>query len=367
MNHKSAPFSNWFVAEQDRKQIHPQSQEMHQFFSRRQFNLWMEGLVDFLNKNDGVQITWAALLDEWNVEQLQAVLDYFSNPEFAALVNAIFFYKFHPDKLFTEVIHPEKLISVQMRLGLLHHYIELIQQQLYRVALKNDLIPAVDYFLHNEEPPQGILIEINEEHRQLILAAVKKLRVNVSLSQEKPEDSDWLHDLKRAYKFSFNPNRLIDAVMMLQQSLLSEVIEQEQRSVIFREKMVILYHQRSSAECLDLYGYFANEDTRCLMYTFYKIVQASAIDWLPILNTEERITVLNVFDALCCVLEALRIELKNRHLLAAPYRYDLADPNIDAGERNRDAVFRVIRVYQQIPVIPDNVIEELFQSIECSD
>ncbi|WP_392538707.1 hypothetical protein [Legionella sp. 227] len=367
MNHKSAPFSNWFVVEQARKQVHPQSQEAHQLFSNREFNLWMEGLLDFLNKNDEVPVTWATLFDEWNVEQLQMVLEYFSNPEFAALVNAIFFYKFYPDKLFTDVIHPEKLISVQMRLGVLHHYIESIQQQLYRVALKNDLTPTVDYFLHNEEPPQGILIEINEEHRQLIQAAVKKLRVNVSLSQEKPEASDWLHDLKRAYKFSFNPNRLIDAVMMLQQNLLSEVIEQEQRAVIFREKMVILYHQCSSAECLDLYGFFANEDTCCLLYTFYKIVQGSTFDWLPILNTEERITVLKVFDALCCVLEALRIELKNRHLLAATYRYDLANPNIDVGDRNRDAVFRVIRIYQQTPITPDNVIEQLFQSIECSD
>ncbi|MCW8408755.1 hypothetical protein OQJ13_07195 [Legionella sp. PATHC035] len=367
MNHKSAPFSNWFVAEQDRKQIHPQSQEVHQLFSKRQFNLWMEGLVDFLNKNNEVPVTWAALLHQWSVEQLHVVLDYFSNPQFAALVNAIFFYKFHPDKLFTEVIHPEKLISVQMRLGVLHHYIELIQQQLYRVALKNDLTPAVDYFLHNEEPPQGIFIEIHEEHRQLIQAAVKKLRINVSLSQEKPEAGDWLYNLMRAYKFSFNPNRLIDAVMMLQQSLLSEVIEHEQRSVIFREKMVILYHQRSSAECLDLYGYFANEDTRCLLNTFYKFVQGSTFDWLPILNTEERITVLNVFDALSCVLEALRIELKNRNLLAAPYRYDLANPNIDVSESNRNAVFRVLSIYQQLKVIPDNVIEQLFQSIECSD
>lgn len=77
MNHKSAPFSNWFVVEQARKQVHPQSQEAHQLFSKRQFNLWMEGLVDFLNKNDEVLVTWTTLFDEWNVEKLQMVLEYF--------------------------------------------------------------------------------------------------------------------------------------------------------------------------------------------------------------------------------------------------------------------------------------------------
>ncbi|CAM2898237.1 Uncharacterised protein [Legionella steigerwaltii] len=366
MTHHSAQFSSWFVTENDRKQIHPYSQQLQQLFSKQQVNLWLEGFVDFLNKNDVMHIELTTIFHDWKVEEQYTVLHYFSNPEFASLVNAIFFYKIHPEKLFVDVIHPEKLVSVQMRLGVLHHYIELIQQQLHRVALQNGLIPDADYLLHDEELPQGIIIEINEKCRQMIQAAVKKLKANVSLSQEKQGAIDYLQDLKRAYKFSFNPNRLIDAVMVLQQNLLPEIVE-EQRSTVFQEKMVVLYRQLSTTECLDLYGYFANDDTRYLLYTFFKITQGGTFDWMPSLNREERMAVVEVFDALSCVVEALCIELKNRHLLTETYMYDLAKPNINIGNPNRDAVFRVMKIYKPTNVIPSDVIEQLFQSIEATD
>lgn len=350
-----------------RNQIPLYSQQLQQLFSKRQFNLWLEGFVDFINKNDVVHAELAVLFQGWSVEQQQEVLDYFSNPEFAALVNAIFFYKIHPDKLFVDGIHPEKLVSVQVRLGVLHHYIELMQQQLYKVALQNDLLPGSDYFLHDEELPQGIIIEGNEEFRLVLQAAVKKLKANVNLIQEKHVAIDCLHDLMRAYKFWFNPNRLIDAVMVLQQNLLSKIVAQEERSVIFQEKMVVLYSQLTTTECLDLYGYFANDDTRNLLFTFFKLAQGGTFDWLPSLNKEEHVAVVEVFEALYCVMDALRIELKNRHLLAETYLCDLAKINVDVDPRNRDAVFRVMRIYKHAHVVPSNVIEQLFQSIEELD
>ncbi|WP_454781291.1 hypothetical protein [Legionella sp. WA2022007384] len=344
-------------------QVHLQSQ-LKQLFSERELNLWLEGFVDFVNKSDSGQCAWVAFFYDWNVQQQQVALDFFANPQFADLVNAIFLYKIHPDKLFADVIHPEKLVSVQMRLEILHSYIELMQQKLYEIALQKELELGVDYFLHDEELPQGIRIETNEVFRQMIQSAVKSLKLNSNPISAKRNNVDYISDLKRAYKFWFNPNRLIDAVMVLQQNMLSGVVEQEKNPMLFQVKMLALYNQLTTTECLDLYGYFANNDTHNLLYTFFNITGGGTFDWLPLLNDDEKIAVLEVFDALRCVMDALRIELGNRHFLTEPYMYDLAISNIEISYRNRDAVFRVMTLYKPTHVIHGNAIEQLFQSVE---
>ncbi len=365
-------FSNWFVTENEGKtsactHIHLHSQQLLQLFSKQQFNAWLEGLVDYWNKSDGADSELVTVFHDWNVEQQHAALNYFSNPEFADLVNAIFFYKIHPEQLFADVIHLEKLISVQMRLRVLHYYIESMQQQLYRAALQNGLTPGVDYFLHDEELPQGIMLEANDEYRQMIQTAVKGLKLNANSMPAKRVAVDCLYDLSKAYKFWFNPNRLIDAVMLLQQTLLSDVQGQERNGILLQDKMKALYSQLTTGECLDLYGYFANNDTRYLLYTFCHISQGGTFDWLPPLNHEEKIAVVDVFDILRCIMEALRIELRSRQLLAEPYSYDLTIPNAEIGQRNRNAVFRVIKIYKRMHGASGDVIEQLFQYMEQTD
>ena len=342
------------------KQENEYSKHLKQLFSERSHNLWLARLVNFLNHHEMTCVELVAIFRDWNVQQQQDVLDYFSEPKFVGLVNAIFFYKLHPDKLFADLIHPEKLISVRMRLGALHYYIELMQRQLYGVALQNGLMPEIDYFLHDEELPQGIMIEANEEFRKMIQTTIKKIKVNLIAANTKQGTWECLDDLGRAYRFWFNPNRLIDAVMVLHQNLLSENLEQ-QKSIIFQEKMVDLYRQLTTTTCLDLYGYFANNDSRYLLYTFFTIAKGGTFDWLPLLNDEEKNALIEVFDALQSVMEALRMELKNRNMITEPYLYDLGKPSIMIGHRNRDAVFRAIAIYRRKNMVHSDVVEQLFQ------
>lgn len=255
------------------------------------------------------------------------------------------------------------MISVRMRLGVLHYYIELIQQQLYTVALQSGLMPGVDYFLHDEELPQGVMIETQEEFKLMIQTAIKKLKMNVG-ANKRQVTLECLHDLGRAYKLWFNPSRLIDAVMVLQQNLISESLEQEPQDEFFLQKMVALYGHLTTTECLDLYGYFTNHDSRYLLYTFYAITQDHMFDWLPLLNDEEKTTATKVFSAMRDTMEALRIELKNRHVLTEPYIYMLVRPGKQIRHRNRDAVCRAITVYKNKNVAFIYTLEQLFQSME---
>ena len=246
---------------------------LNKIFRTNDLYSWLIALIEFRNESDEENIELSSLIYDWSLEQIQHALDFFSAEELINLANAIFFYKLYPDKLFDELIHPEKLVSVRMRLALLHHSIELLECQLYSAAQQHGLKTEVDYLFHGDELPQGIMIDVDEEYKEIIQSAIKQLKVKHSPESESQDTLDRLHDLGRAYKFWFNPNRLIDAVMVLQQRLVKDDVPDEYKLVAFQQQMVYLYEQLSTTECLDLYGYFANKDSRYLLYTLFTIDQ----------------------------------------------------------------------------------------------
>jgi hypothetical protein len=173
-----------------------------------------------------------------------------------------------------------------------------------------------------------------------------------------------LYDLGRAYKFWFNPNRLIDAVMVLQQRLINNKEHAENKILEFHQHMLILYRQLTTTACLDLYGYFANKDSRYLLYTLYTIAQGGPIDWLHSLSSVEKNAIKRVFQALQCVMETLRTELKNRHVTTEPYVYDLAKQQLHTGRRNREAVYRLLAIYGRETITMSASLEKLFNFVE---
>ncbi|BCA96859.1 hypothetical protein TUM19329_32200 [Legionella antarctica] len=119
------------------------SELFKKIFRQEELQSWLIAVVDFWNESNVQSLEPSTLFHEWNPQQLQGALDYFSAPDLVSLVNALFFYKLYPDKLFNELIHPEKLVSVRARVGLLHHYIERLESNLYSTALQQGLKPAL--------------------------------------------------------------------------------------------------------------------------------------------------------------------------------------------------------------------------------
>lgn len=343
------------------REIDEHSESLKKIFRKENLQMWLISIVDFYNEHNGHE---TMLFHDWPSQQLQLALDFFAAPKLVDLVNALFFYKLYPDKLFKELIHPEKLVSIRMRIGLLHHHIELLEQRLYNVALQHGLKPEVDYLFHGDELPQGIIIEVDEEFRELIQLAIKSVKISYTHESEEKVTLERLHDLGLAYKFWFNPNRLIDAVMVLQQRLVKDDIVEENKLSVFLQKMILLYEQLTTTECLDLYGYFANNDSRYLLYTLIAIDKEQPLEWLPPLSLAEKNAISQVLHALQCVMEALRDELKLRHVTTEPYGYDLEKSHFHTGRRNRDAVFRIIAIYGGETISPNNRVEELFSFIE---
>ncbi|TAL63100.1 MAG: hypothetical protein EPN84_05475 [Legionella sp.] len=342
----------------------PLLNELDKLFHEENLQQWLEILVNFLNRHHTVPIDLGLLFQHWSLEQQQFVLKLFSDPKWMDLINAIFFYKLYPDQLFKEFIHPEKLVSLRARLGILHRFIEMLQQQLHHCAKQYGLKPGIDYLFHGDELPQGIMIEVDELSREIIQAAVKKVQIQFTSEDELQVTLERLHDLAYAYKFWFNPNRLIDAVMVLQQRLVKASLREPNALEIFQQEMVALYSHLTTTECLNLYGYFANNDSRYLLYTLYGIIQGSVLDWLPPLTEREKKTIHSVFQALQCVMEALRDCLKARHVNTEPYIYDLGKEVIKTGRRNQEAVFRIIAIYGDDGVTTSDHIEKLFSFVE---
>lgn len=376
MTQNTPHLSNWFVSDSLRAKAelkYDTSQEtvtQHCFSSHlknlfhKETKQWLAILIELWNNTKIQEIEWAQLFKDWSLEEQKCALEFFSKTESVHMINAIFFYKLYPDKLFNELIHPEKLVSVRMRLGILHQFIELIQQQFGHLAKQNGLNSGVDYLFHGDELPQGILIEVNEEYRELIQSAVKNLKVKLTTENEALVTLDRLHDLGRAYKFWFNPNRLIDAIMVLQQRLVKIKQSPEADLITFHNEMVILYKQLTTTQCLDLYGYFANKDTRYLLYTLLTLVRGESVSWLQSITECERQAIALVFEALHCAMEALRTELQNRQVTTELYIYNVTRKKIEARRRNREAVFRIMAVYCSEHIIPSPNVEKLFNFIE---
>lgn len=360
-NASSAPLQRHSFYDVSQECLH----ELRQLFKIDDLESWLIALVEFWNQYDVQKIELSLLFHEWGFPQQQQVLDFFADPQLVNLINALFFYKVYPEKLFNEFIHPEKLVSVRVRLGLLHHYIETLQQQSYSTAMQYGLKPNIDYLFHGDELPQGIMIDVHEEFTAIIQSSIKHLKIKSTTEDEEQVTIERLHDLGRAYKFWFNPNRLIDAVMVLQQRLVKNKIEDENNLLLFHQEMIILFGQLTTTECLDLYGYFSNNDSRYLLYTLFIIFnEQQSLDWLPSLNHAEQRAIADVFHALQCVMEALRVELKHRQVTTEPYVYDLAKQCVHAGRRNREAVLRVIMIYGRESISTSNVLEKLFNDIE---
>lgn len=353
---------HWFVTEDNKAKAYIKY-EFKYLFREENPKSWLHALIDLCNQGVALDKEPALIFYNWNLKALNQALQFFSNPELVNLANAIFFYKLYPDQLFKELIHPEKLVSVRLRLRLVYDTMELLQGQLYSQALQQGLKPGIDFLFHGDELPKGIRIEVKEEYRIVIQSAIKHLKFTYTSEDKEQLVFERLLDLGRAYKYWFNPNRLIDTVMMLREHLCQSKNSEPLLSD-FNQGMLVLFKQLTTTACFDLYGYFANNDSRYLLYTLYAISHGNSLDWLPPLNSSEKLAITKVFETLQCVMEALRIELKHRHVTTEPYINDFGKQLFQVGRRNRDAVFRLLVIYGQEKLVINDTMEKLFNYVE---
>ncbi|WP_133130924.1 hypothetical protein [Legionella yabuuchiae] len=325
---------------------------------------WLQALVHFANEQAGVnRPELLGQLNTVNDSQLRALSEVFAKQEFIDLINAILFYKLHPEDLFPQGIHPEKLVSVKTRLTLLYDFIESFYHTISQVLIHKGFPSHQDYLVHDDLLPHGIEIKADEHCRELILNAVKSWKINATRIDPKVSLNQ-LHEIFRAYKFWFNPNRLIDAIMNLEFKLAKQYSEQPPIDSLY-QYIVHLYQSMSTTECLDLYGYFSNKDSNYFIWTLILVKQGGQFEWLPELKPSQYAAVLRVYEAISCVMNALREVLEERHIKTQSFKHDaLPSKPLTPGRRNREALLRIITLYGSEEIKPNRQIEQLFKQLE---
>ena len=205
--------------------------------------------------------------------------------------------------------------------------------------------------------PKGIEIPIDENCRAIIFAVVRSWRIN-AVPESMQSNAHHFNDIFRAYKFWFNPNRLIDAAMMLSEDFSHAYTGTE----TFQTQTRSLYQQFTTTECFDLYGYFSNKDSCYLMRTLLAVNRGLSLSWLPPLKDSDKATIKRVYNVLECTMETLREELLARHIKTEPYDRELSIKEITLGRRNRDAVIRIIGLYSKETQATNVKIEKLFNA-----
>jgi hypothetical protein len=320
-------------------------------FASDSLRLWLFELLKFWNQSQSQELDAISLVRQWSLSQQQHALGLFSAPEHVQFINALFFYKLYPEHLFDGPLHPEKLISLRIKLGLLHRHIEIIQQELYKLAAEE----PIDFLLHNEELPPGINLSPNQQHKCLIQEAVKELKVLPNKNIGRVNSMDWTYDLLAAYKFCFNPNRLIDTVMLLR----------EVEKKYLEQKLAGLYQQLSTTECVDLYGYFSNKDTKYLLQALQRAIEAPwSLKWLSSITSQQKNTIQELFLTIKSVMEAVRVELNNRCISTAPYLYEMDLETSEIGMCNRSAILRVLELYSFKEEVINPNLEQLFKEVK---
>lgn len=294
--------------------------------------------------------------------ELLALADFFKRESLIYLTRAVFYYKLFPEKLFNEKIHSEKLMSVKSRLSLLYEFIELFHSELSKIISQRHLGYLSDDLLHNDHLPKGIEITCTNEDRMSILSALRLWRFGSALEHNEEFNDRYLKNIFRAYKFWFNPNRLIDAVMVLNLRL-NLINDNNSDNKTFYDGLLNLYSQQSTANCLDLYGYFANNDTCYLMRTLLALQQNISLSWFR--SSEQSLLVVRkVYIALETAMNALREELNKRQIKTEAYNRDLPKEIIKPGRRNREAIKRVVAIYMTVEANQNDKIDKLFKQLE---
>lgn len=296
--------------------------------------------------------------------ELKQLARAFNSKEYAAVINTVFYLRFHPAELLTEPYEPEALLQIKHQLDDLHEHIHRLFHTLESLCYERCHLKLADYLYHGSELPTGIAFIARNEHLEVIKTVLKNypldFNINVPSTMHNP-----VQDFLRAYKFWFNPNRLIDSIMGLWSSTIEETSSQQQSFEPFSKKVHQYYQKLSTSECIDLFGYFTNKDSQYLMRCLQTAASDKECDLLPIRNSQDKKLIALVAKLFSISIEGLYTELNARNLQTTrPYSATDKPKKFQPGKRNLKAVTHIIKHYSTIEHQKNSMLENLFNTME---
>lgn len=324
---------------------------------------WLKAIVALADDQGDNAARYKQQIEQLPDQELLGLYYLFDLPDYIMLANRLFLYKHDPSTLFEHSLHPEKLLSVQSRLNLLHAFIELLQQTVLQQLKQRGFNAEHDYLLHGNDVPPGILINDANRFREGILDALKVWGLKRLANADEPGAKSRLDEVFRAYKFWFNPNQLIDAAMALHVQLTGSGQTEAVNHTLFATQLSLIFRRLTTAQGMDLYGYFSNKATCYLMRSLLAAAEGQAITGLPLFDENERGTFKHAYLVLDSLMNGLRNELQQRHISTLPYCREL-HRQVKPGRRIMLALKRILAIYPYATEEKNETLQRLFDELD---
>ncbi|WP_367607347.1 hypothetical protein [Legionella sp. W05-934-2] len=321
---------------------------------------WFLSFIDLIRHQQD-NPAWATdFFHQLNTSAYQDLYQMLTHDDTAHLMFHVYYYKLFPDQLSQHSKHPDFLISLDHRLSFLYQRIEQfietfisISKNLYHLAPKN-------FLCHGNQLPKGITLRSKETYRQLIMEGLKKLNSKVAITEQTPT-AEIIDAIFRSYQFWFNPCRLLDAIFMLCKRLQLS-IHQPLGTTLYSH-MVNAFQSLEVDACINLYGYFSNNDTLYLLRVLYYISQGRKLSQLPTLSEAQCQLIDFFYQALMQVTDALSESLNARNLPCKAIEVDKTAKAPSPSKRNLQAILHIIATYCETAGTGPS-LESLFAELE---
>ncbi len=331
-----------------------------QSLSLEKLSQWFLSFIDLI-RHQQENPSWANdFLQQLSTHAFQELYQMLTHSDTAHLMFHIYYYKLHPDQLSQMSKHPNLLVSIDQRLTFLYQRIEqfietfiVFSKNIYQLSPQN-------FLCHGNQLPAGITLRSKDTYKQLIILGLKKLNSKATITVQTPT-AELIDAFFRTYQFWFNPTRLLDAIFMLCKRL-ELTVSQPLDDTLFQH-MVSNFQNLETDACINLYGYFSNNDTRYLLRVLHFISHGGVLTQLPPLSQNQQQLISFLYQAYIQIIDALSETLNERHLPCNIIRTVETSKPPSPSKRNLQAILHVVLTYCETSENNTN-LDRLFEELE---
>jgi hypothetical protein len=294
-------------------------------------------------------------------DEMNNVLALLNDEQLIEHVNQLFFISLSPEKAMSQKVHSERLISIKNRAQCLHYRIEEFYAAVFSACANRSAQEPLDLLLHGDELPKGIQLNCTNFdmiHRHLANINLSGFAAEIDFFASK------FNSIVRSYQFWFNPSRFVDAIAAIYSRLKKENSRQWQAN--YSKVIQDYFNSCTTNECLSLYGYFNNKDTKYLILTLKSLIQGQRFDWSIDLNEASIQAITMIVSLIETLLSELRITLKQRGIDTQEYSYSKPKNDLKPGKRIKSCILRFIDVYAQSELsTKSSKLEALFDEAQA--
>lgn len=279
----------------------------------------------------------------------EAILEIYQNinsKQTIQFINALFMTKISPTE--TSILSDINIdeVNIMQVADIIHCWFEYLYDSLRLRQAKDKTYQ--DRLLHGDSLVAGAKINFDLKIEKTVRSVVEKAYLlKVGLNIEKEEEDYHYSELKRAFKFWFNPNRFLDAYMSIEQKFFGAFRQSHQVEPILAYWQAI-YASKRTHNLLKLYRCFCGKEVNNLLYLISELSSGKSFSWLANVADEPSVFFMRINRLIKHSMKTLSNELRSRDIFTEEYPYLCADFNVDVSIDTKNSLQRMINIYKPL-------------------